>query len=61
MDREGSAKIRIAYVSGDTLTKFKTINYGETYSVKNISTTAGFAIYFQSSKANRVLEIESWK
>ena len=60
-DREGNAIIRVAYISGNTNIKWKTIKYGETYEVNNISSSAGFTIYFQSNKANRVIEIESWK
>jgi hypothetical protein len=61
VDRDGDAKTRIAYVSGDTATKYKTIKPGNTYEVNNISTLTGFAIYFQSNKANRIIEIVSWK
>ena len=60
-DRKGDAKIRMAYVSGESGVNFKTIDMGNTYEAKDISTIAGLTIYFQSSKASRIIEIESWK
>lgn len=60
-DRKGDAKTRIAYVMGTSGTNFKTVDMGNTYEVKDISTIAGLTIYFQSSKASRIIEIESWK
>lgn len=59
-DRDGNSKIRIAYISGDTATNYRTVEMGSIYGVNSISTAASFTIYFQSNKATRVLEIVSW-
>lgn len=60
-DRNGDAKTRIAYISGNTFTSFTTINMGNIYKMNDLNTLSGLTIYFQSNKANRVIEIESWK
>lgn len=60
-DREGNAKTNIAYTSGNSGTLFETIGMGVKHEVNSLSTLVGFTVYFQSSKANRTLEIVSWK
>lgn len=60
-DREGNAKTNIAYTSGNSGILFETIGMGVKHEVNSLSTLVGFTVYFQSSKANRILEIVSWK
>ena len=52
--REG--KMLLSYVSGGT---YLTVWTGASYTVENINTT-GITLYFQSSRTNDVVEIESW-
>jgi hypothetical protein len=59
-DRAGDAKTRIAYIPGATTSTFKTVDMGCTYEIKEIASTTGLTVYFQSSKASRTIEIESW-
>lgn len=59
-DRKGDAKTRIAYTLGGTNTTYITLDPGCTYEIGGISSLVGFAIYFQSSKDARTIEIASW-
>jgi hypothetical protein len=60
-DRDADSKLRIAYALGDTGTTYFTNYPGNIYTSDNLATTSGFTIYFRSNKANRVIEILSWK
>lgn len=51
-------KLRLAFNSGGSNTTYITINYGCSYIVENIKTSA--TLYFQSNKANDVVEINTW-
>jgi hypothetical protein len=59
-DRAGDAKMRLAYAAGTTGTNYITLNMGCTHEVGDLNTVTGFTIYFQSSKASRIVEILSW-
>lgn len=59
-DRDGNAKTRIAFTSGDTNSKYITLDMGCTHVEEGLSTLAGFTVYFQSNKAGRTIEILSW-
>ena len=60
-DRDSDSKLRIALTLGDTATNYFTNYPGNIYVKDNTNTTSGFTVYFRSNKANRVMEILSWK
>jgi len=61
-DREADSKLRIAYTANGTSGNDYFTNYpGNIYPKDNLNTTSGFTIYFRSNKANRTIEILSWK
>lgn len=51
-------RLKLAFNSGDTNITYITINYGCSYVVENIKTSS--TLYFQSNKANDIVEINTW-
>lgn len=54
------SKLQLAYVSGDSGTTFIELKPGNAHEVWDISAAAAVTLYFQSSKAGTIAEIESW-
>ena len=58
--RKGDAIIKYAFTSGETATKYCTLEMGNEFVIENVllnSTT----LYVSSSKASRILEILEWR
>jgi hypothetical protein len=53
-------KLQIAYSSGQTGTKYITVRPGSIYCMDDLQLAGVLTLYFRSSKANDVLEVESW-
>jgi hypothetical protein len=53
------AKLRMAFVSGDTAIKFVTIENGCNYFLDNV-TLNGITLYLQADQPSIVVEIEEW-
>lgn len=58
--RDGLAQIKLAYVSGTTGTVYRTVDMGASYESGLIDAPSGFTVYFQLTKASKIIEIESW-
>lgn len=58
--RDGGAKTKMAYVSGESGTNYWTISRGFIHEEVDLKIT-GKTIYFQLSKANQVVEITYWE
>jgi hypothetical protein len=54
----GSAKLKLAFNSGESATNFVTIHPGNSYEESGLN--ASVTVYFQSSKDSEVIEILSW-
>jgi hypothetical protein len=53
-----NGKMRLSFTSGGTNTTYLTIDAGCNYVVDNIKTSS--IIYFQSTKSNNIIEINTW-
>jgi hypothetical protein len=58
--RDGLAKMRLAFVLGDTTIKYISMSMGAIFTEDNMKTSPGFTVYFQTSKPDQVVEILSW-
>ena len=57
--RDRTARLRMAFVSGDTATLYITIEPGSVYFEENLDLT-GVTIYLQANKAAQTVEILQW-
>lgn len=57
--RDGEAKMQISFNVGETGTKFITVGLGNNFYVSGVD-LVGKAIYFQASRAGKVVEILTW-
>jgi hypothetical protein len=55
-----SAKLQLAYVSGDSGTQFETIRPGVVLEEQGLDSTIAFTLYFQTPAAGTIVEIISW-
>lgn len=55
----GSAKLKLAFVVGNTNTNYITLFPGNSYKEEALN-VSGLSVYFQSSKAGETVEILSW-
>lgn len=58
--RGGEAKIQISYVSGESGTIYFTNEMGNIYNSGDIDPVDPLTVYFQCSKDNKIIEIQSW-
>lgn len=58
--RDGRAKTRLSFVSGESGTNYKTIEMGEEYEEDGIVRSSDLDIYFQVTTPNVVAEIVYW-
>lgn len=59
--RDGKAKARISYVSGESGTNFWTVERGAFYEENEVDASGGLTIYFQTTHGNVVAEIQYWE
>lgn len=57
--RDGRAKLQLSFNSGETGTKFITVEYGNNFFVSGVD-LIGKSIYFQVNKPDQVVEILTW-
>jgi hypothetical protein len=57
--RDRTARIRLAFVSGDTSITWITVEPGSVYFEENLDLT-GVTIYLQTNKASQIAEILEW-
>lgn len=56
-----NAKLQLAYVATETSTNYLTVSPGFEYESPQFEIDTSITVYFQSSKAATVIEIESWQ
>ncbi|MFA5128554.1 MAG: hypothetical protein WC445_01155 [Patescibacteria group bacterium] len=59
-ERSGGADLKLAYVSGESGTKFITIRAGSSKYLEGVY-LSGVTLYMQSPTAGAVIEIEVWQ
>lgn len=58
--RDGQAKTKLAFVSGESGTVYWTIDRGSVYEDKDIDASSGITLYFQTSHDDTIIELLYW-
>jgi hypothetical protein len=56
----GNAKLQFCFITGQTNTKYRTLEMGASYTEESILNSAPLPIYFQASQPGKILEILYW-
>lgn len=61
LKNRGNGKLQVSFVTGETATKFFTLVAGSVYGEENLTLDSPLLIYFESTKANEIVEILTWE